>query len=380
MIVRSMMFAAVSAISLLAGSAFAQTTAYPLTVTDMAGRQVTIPAEPTRVALQDGRDAAMLALLDRADPFKRVVVWNNLLARQDTASWKVMSGKWADAKAIPDMGFGDDGQVNTEDLVAARPGLVVAELRAEKSLRDAGVIQRLDALRIPLLFVDTFDKPVPGAADSVEILGKALNRQSEAKVYTDFYNAHLKRLTDTIAGVATRPRVFVEVLAGRQGPEQCCFTHGKVGWGALLSAIGVENIGASMLPGAAGDVTLESVISAKPDVYLFTGRMAGGASAMIPFGYDADPKAIEAALHRFAARPGFASLEAARTGRLHGIWHFFYSHPYNIVALEWLAKWSYPKEFASLDPNQTWNELIDRFTEIPPTPITLTGSVAPAAK
>lgn len=50
---------------------------YPLTVTDLDGRAITLQHEPQRIILQDGRDIMAMALLDRDNPFRRVVAWNN---------------------------------------------------------------------------------------------------------------------------------------------------------------------------------------------------------------------------------------------------------------------------------------------------------------
>jgi iron complex transport system substrate-binding protein len=350
-------------------SAAAWATQYPLTITDLAGRQVTIPSEPKRIALQDGRDILMVALLDRSDPFSRLVIWNNIISRQDGPSWRLLSGRWPKAKAVPDMGFGDDGQVNTEDMLAGRPQLVIAQRRALGSFVAAGVDKRLAELNIPLIFVDLFDAPVPNAVNSVNLLGNVLNREHEAADYAGFYDGHLKHLQDAIATMKDHPRVFVEPLAGRQGPEQCCFTHGKIGWGLLVEAIGAKNIGSELLSTATGNVTLETVLAAKPDVYVMSGESTGKPGvAMAPLGYDTDPAKVQAALAVLESRPGFAGLEAAKTGRVFGIWHQFYNHPYNIVALEWLSKFAYPKEFASLDPDETYKAIISRFTQIPAEP------------
>ena len=64
--------------ALLATPLLSYATQYPLTVTDLDGRQVTLAKEPQRIILQDGRDIMTLALLDRDNPFKRLVAWNNL--------------------------------------------------------------------------------------------------------------------------------------------------------------------------------------------------------------------------------------------------------------------------------------------------------------
>jgi iron complex transport system substrate-binding protein len=361
------MLAATAALAcgLIAAKPAAATT-YPLTVTDTAGRTVTIPHEPQRLVLQDGRDMMMLALLDRADPLARVKTWNNLERRDDANAWALIAQKWPGADAIPDMGFSDDGEVNTEQVLAAHPDLVIAERRTEGALESAGVMQQLAALHIPLIFVDTTIQPVIDAPKSVTILGQVLNREAEAKDYTDFYAAHLAQITETTNTITPKARVFVEALAGRSGPDQCCFTHGHFGWGALLDAIGVVNIGGQLLHSPSGDVTLETVLAQKPDVYVMTGSQGAHRPAVFAnFGYNADNAAIQKALGRLEQRPGFAELKPAQDGRVWGIWHQFYSHPFNIVGLEYLAKFAYPQPFANLDPAATYREIITRFTDLP---------------
>ncbi|HWU65062.1 MAG TPA: ABC transporter substrate-binding protein [Ensifer sp.] len=359
--------AATAGLALVAGITVANATDYPLTVTDLAGKTVTIQSEPQRIALQDGRDISILALLDRDDPFKRVVVWNNILKSDDAAAWNVFSRTWpADAAKPFDMGFGDNGDVNPEQLIANKPQVVIIQRRAYDSFVQAGLDKKLAELGIPLLAIDTFTAPVPNAAASVELLGKVLNREKEASDYVSFYNAHLNKLKATVAASGKKPSVFVEALAGRQGPEQCCFTHGKAGWGALVEAAGLRNIGSDLIKGASGDVTLETVIGQKPDVYVFTGRQSSKAgNAMVPLGYKADKAKIDAAMTTLEARPGFASVAAAKNDQVYAMWHLFYSHPYNIVAIEWLAKFALPKEFADLDPDKTYKSILSDFTRLP---------------
>ncbi len=44
---------------------------WPVTVTDLDNRSVTIPKEPQRIILQDGRDILALALLERDNPLPK---------------------------------------------------------------------------------------------------------------------------------------------------------------------------------------------------------------------------------------------------------------------------------------------------------------------
>ncbi len=59
----------------------ASATTYPVTITDTDGQKITLKHEPKRIILQDGRDILTLALLDRNNPFERVVAWNNNLKK-----------------------------------------------------------------------------------------------------------------------------------------------------------------------------------------------------------------------------------------------------------------------------------------------------------
>lgn len=342
----------------------------PITVTDMAGRTVTLPAPPSRIALQDGRIALDLALLDRADPFARVVVWNNLLRRQLGDLWPLLQRRWPAAARIPDMGFDDNGAVNLEELIAQRPQLLVAELRARPVLEQDGAMRALASLNIPVLFVDDAETPVPNAVRSLTLLGRILGREQEAAAYDAFYQAHLNHLRQVIAAQPVpHPSVFVEALAGRADAGGCCFTHGDFGWGLLVQAVGGRNLGSDLLKTPSGTVSVEALIAARPDVIVMTGRGPGG--TMLGFGYGAEAAAIGRTFATLEGRTGLTALKAVHQGRVYGLYHPFYSSVFNIVALEYLAKFIYPQAFADLDPGATYRSLIAQFTDIPAAPAIL---------
>jgi len=352
--------------TLLALSSSALATTYPVTLTDSDGKQITLQQEPQRVVLQDGRDILTLALLDRDDPFHRLVAWNNLLKKSDAPTWELMEKKWPDAKKIIDMGFSDKGEVNLESVVAEHPDLMIAQLRSKPSLVQGGVLDKMKQLGIPVLFIDTFEHPVEDTPKSVTALGIALNRESEAKAYTDFYQQHYQAIVAKTRDVKPQPQVFIEAKAGLGGLESCCFTHAHVGWGAMVEAVGAKNIGSGLLPGATGDISLEKVIAMKPDVYIVSGsQWASKNNAAVPFGYNVTQAQVDKAFNNMKQRPGFAEVSAIKNDRFYGLYHNFYNHPYNIVGLEYLAKFIYPQQFTQLDPANTWKEIVTRFTKVP---------------
>lgn len=362
---------------LLAAAASAGATTYPVTLTDFDGQKITLNKEPQRIVVQDGRDILALALLDRTNPFQRVVAWNNLLKKSDGQTWQLMAGKWPQATRITDMGFSDKGEVNLESVIAQRPDLMIAQLRSKPSLTQTGVLAKLAQLDIPVMFIDTFKNPVKDAPASITLLGEALNREQEAQQYTQFYQQHYQAIQDKVRTVSPKPRVFIEAKAGLAGLESCCFTHGHVGWGSMVEAVGATNIGSELLPGATGDVSLEKVIAMKPDAYIVSGsQWASKNNAAVPFGYGVTQQQVDAAFNNMKQRPGFAQLQPVKQGHFYGVYHNFYNHPWNIVGIEYLAKFIYQQQFAQLDPANSWHEIVTRFTTIPQGSGVL-GSAAP---
>lgn len=352
----------------LAASAGCAATTYPVQVTDMDNQKITLEKEPQHVILQDGRDILSLALLDREDPFKRVVAWNNLPKKQDTQTWDLLKKAWPEATKIIDMGFNDHGQVNLESVIAEKPDLMIAQLRAKPALQQTGVLDTLHKLNIPVVFVDYELHPAQNTANSITLLGTVLNQEARAKEYTDFYHQHWDALQQKIEQVRQKPTVFIEPLAGNA--DNCCFTHGRNGWGGLVEAVGGKNIGSSLLPGSSGFVSLEKIIAMKPDVYIMSGSKRPNKN-VLPFGYNISREEVTATFNKLTRRSGLQQIAPVKEGKVYGVYHHFYNHPYNIIGMEILAKDLYPAQFSSLDPTADFHQIITTFTKLPDQPITL---------
>ena len=345
--------------------ALAQT--WPVTVKDIDNRTVTIPQEPQRIILQDGRDILTLAMLEPKDPFAKVVAWNNLPKKQDTETWNVLKRKWPEAERILDMKFSDQGNVDLETVISRKPDLMIAQLRAKPALTQSGVLTQLEALHVPVVFVDYELHPVENTRPSISLLGKVLGQPERAQAYVDFYQQRLDQIHQRLAKAGKKPLVFIEPIAGVAGLDNgCCFTHARNGWGGLVEAAGGENIGSALLPGATGTVSVEKIISMNPDYYLMTGsKRPGKGTAIIPFGYNVQANTVQSAFTALLARQGVSSIPAVEKGHTGALYHHFYNNPYNIIAIEALSKIFYPTLFADVDPLADYHLLITRFTQIP---------------
>ncbi len=275
------------------------------------------------------------------------------------------------------MKFGDEGQVNIEQVVTVQPDLVIFQARVRQAGEEAGTFARLGAMGVPVLFVDSELDPSVNAVKTVGLLGTVLNREAEAKEFTDLYATHLAAVQAAIAGTP-RPKVFVEAKAGQKGIDFCCFTHGDVYWGKLVTAAGGVNIGTSLIEGRAGDVTLEKVIAEAPDVYAMSGSpFTTEGSVAAPFGFGADKAKVEAALEVLENRPGFEHVKAMEDGRVVGLYHQLYASALNIYAIEYLAKAFHPDLTANIDPQATLDTIVGSMTGLPDGVPVVLGAQAP---
>lgn len=359
--------AAAGGLALLVSPLLAQAQSWPVTVKDLDNRTVTVEHEPQRIILQDGRDIFTLGLLERDNPFAKVVAWNNLPKKQDTETWNVLKRKWPEAEKILDMKFSDQGNVDLETVISRQPDLMIAQLRAKPSLVQTGVLAKLEALHIPVVFVDYELHPVENTLPSIALLGKVMGQTDRAQAYIDFYQQRLDTIHQRLATASKKPLVFIEPIAGVGGLDNgCCFTHARNGWGGLVEAAGGTNIGSQLLPGATGNIAVEKIISLNPDYYLMTGsKRPGKGTAIIPFGYNVPAEDVSAAFNALLTRQGVASIPAVAQGHTGALYHHFYNNPYNIVAIETLSKIFYPTLFKDMDPLADYHAIIKDFTRIP---------------
>lgn len=342
---------------ILAGPALAA----PVTVTDIVGRSVTLPAPAKRIVLAQGRQLNALGLI-HPDPLSLLVGWGNDFQRQMGEAYALYRTRFPAIATLPIVGDSTPTGFSIEKTVALNPDLVVLSLSVAGTRRGPGdLVERLEAAGIPVVVVDFYLKPFRDTVPSLRILGRLLGREQAAEDFIRFYEARRQRITERLGSVE-RPSVFIHAHAG--GGE-CCMSPGKGTFDDYVTAAGGRNVGAALLPGATGQVSLEQVLAEDPAIYVATGgtHLAKSGGLVLGLGVPAD-----AAARSFAtqlARPGIDALSAVRTGRAYGLWQLFNDTPIHIAAIEALAKWFHPDLFADIDPSVTLDEISRRFSAIP---------------
>lgn len=358
---------ATAAIAISVASA-TSATAETITVTDIAGRTVEVERNPEQIVLGEGRMIYSLALLDRGDPFQRVVGWKDDMILYDPDAWRRYEAAFPEAADIARLGspYADDW--NLESVISLGTEVVFMNLGELLKAQESGIIDKLDEAGVATVFVDFRQDPTANTVASIQLMGRILNRRDEADAFTDFYTEQMSHIYATVEQIPLedRPVVFIERAAG-YNPNECCSTFGGTNLGRLVDLAGGRNWGSQKFPGFGGDVSLEAVFADDPDVIIGTGANwaeANPATTAVLFGYEATPEAVQERLAALAARPGWPELSAVRDGQFHSVYHQFYNSPYHFVAMQAFAKWMHPDLFADLDPDATMRELHEQFLPI----------------
>ena len=245
--------------------------AYPVTLSDDAGRAVTLEAEPERIVSLAPSNTEIVCALDACDLIVGVT---------DSDDYPP---EVADVARVVTM-----AQVDVEAVVAAEPDLVLA---AGNELTPTPVIEQLTevGLSVMTLYPESLDEIY---AD-IELVGRALDREDAARTLVEGMESRVEAIQTAVADLE-RPRTFYEVGVF----EGAIYTAGD---GSFLASL-IETAGGEPITGDAlsTSIQLEDLVAADPELILL-----GDAS------YDPSISA-----ESVAARPGWETMTAVADGRV----------------------------------------------------------------
>jgi iron complex transport system substrate-binding protein len=248
---------------------------YPVTLTDDAGREVTLDAAPARIVSLAPSNTEIVCALDACDHLVGITDFDDYPA--DVAEIE---------KIVVQT------QVDLERLVAAEPDLVLA---AGNELTPSSVIEQIDGLGIPVLVL--YPESLDEVYADIELVADALDRQSEADAMVADMRERVGVVEDAVEG-ADAPRTLYEIFHS----EGTTYTAGE---GSFIASL-LELAGADPVTGdAEGVMEAEDLVVADPELILL-----GTAS------YDPSIATQAAALEVLRARPGWGELTAVREGNV----------------------------------------------------------------
>ena len=337
------------------------------TVTDLLGRQVKVHLPVRRVILGEGRQLYLVAALDTQNPIERIVGWRKDLIQSDPDTYGAYLRNFPDIARIPTFGGFEDGTFDIEQAISQRPDVIILNIEAQHATEDARYIEKLDALGIPVVYVDFRNNPMKNTEPTMRLFGQLFGKQARAEAFIEFRNQQIRRVTDVIeAHHPARPKVFIERIGGYT--DDCCLSFGNENFGLFVEMAGGDNIAKGIIPTTFGQLNAEQVVVANPAQVVIT---SANWEAFAPGGHwvgvgpGADMAQARKKLAWYTQRPAYAGIKAQDDQAFHAIWHQFYNSPYQFVAIQQLAKWFHPTLFADLDPDAAFRQLHEQFLPVP---------------
>ncbi|RVP91794.1 ABC transporter substrate-binding protein, partial [Sinorhizobium meliloti] len=187
----------------------------PTTVTDIAGREVTVNAPVKRILLGEGRQLYLIASLEPKDPLARIVAWRNDLIEADPATYAQYLEAFPKLAKLPAFPGQENGLLDIESTIVQKPDVVLLNLEAMRANEDVNYIEKLAELKIPVLYIDFRHYPLKNTEPTIRLLGKIMGREARAEEIIAFRHQAMTRVADVIAQTKPeRPRVFIERIGG----------------------------------------------------------------------------------------------------------------------------------------------------------------------
>lgn len=347
-------------------------------VTDLAGRNVTLPKVANKVVLGEGRFLSVLGVLGVKDPISHVAGMMNEFKTFDPATYTLYKQAFPTIDNVPTFGHTSEQSVSVEKIILLEPDVAIFGLNGHgPGSKSKHIISKLEAAGIPVVFIDFRQDPINNSIKSVELVGKLLGKESVATDYAELYKTEFQKVTDVVSTLDKQDyaSVLFELRASIDQP--CCLSVAKGLFADMALAAGGYSIADGLLPGPVGQLSFEHVIESDVDVYI--GSAIGAVSELeqgqqarrLILGAGVDTNSAQYSLNTLLKRQGFAHISAVKSKRAHSLWHHFYNSPLNIYAIQKMAKWFHPNLFVDLEPEKTLDELLKKFDQVD-----LTGTYA----
>jgi iron complex transport system substrate-binding protein len=222
-----------------------------LTITDVAGRTVTIGASPERIVSLAPSNTEILFALDLGP---------EVVAADDFSDFP------AEVKSLPKIG-GSSGSYNFEQIVALKPDLVLAA-----GITPPEAIKKLEELKLTVVVLGTPQTTFDSISSDITMVGQITGQTDEASQLTGAMKQKYEAIKAKVATATSRPRVYWE-LDGTDPAKPYSVGPGSF-VGDLVGLAGGANIfeqASSPFP----QVSAEQVVAANPEVIILADAAYG---------------------------------------------------------------------------------------------------------
>lgn len=313
----------------------ATTLDYPLTVTDSAGRSVTIDVPVEKIVVMNSDAAEAVSILGDVDKIAGSVdiSYKAHYFAEFSDGWE-MVGTWKEFnyEKIAELARDDGGEI--------APGMLVIcyANKAVEMEENLAPFEKIDILGLDLYNAETLE-------EEMALLGTVLNREAEAESYNAWVGEKKAAVADAVTGLA-RPKVYVE--GGSASDLGALWTYGRgSSVDDMISLAGGENVIDADEPNP--KVEWETVLAAMPEV------MIKVPAAINRLGWS-ETSDMEAFVVEMGSRPGASSIPAVEDERAYVIFRDITLGTGAVVGLTYWAKIFHPD--AELDPVGVYKEYL----------------------
>jgi len=337
-------FMAVILFSAVLGTTVASdSSSYPRTIVDDAGREITIKMPIEKIIPLDSSGAKMLYLLGAEDMI--IAVGDDVKAKcgyLPGVKEKQSVGKWHefDYELIGEL---------AKSGMETPPNIIV--LCSATSMDPANEIA--PALKgfpdISVVGLDTHK--MENVTQDLEKLGVVLEKESEVQENIDWYNEKIRQVKSAVKG-GSKTSVYTEFVASKGTGDLSTYGIAS-GINKLIEMANGYNVNRD--PKIWSKVSWEWVIAENPDIILKFGSVDAYGWTNGP---SKDTIALEKTINEIFSRPGADTLSAVKNDRTYIIWSSLFTGFDNIVGAAYLAKAFHPE--IDLDPDEISREYIAR--------------------
>ncbi len=311
---------------------------YPLTVTDSAGRAVTIEAPIEKIVVLNSDAAEAVSILGDTDKIvgatDSVPKYKAYYFSDVMDNWEIV-GTWKEFnyEMIADLAKNDAGEID--------PGMLVISYanKAGEVEENLAPFEKIDVVGLDLYNAETLE-------GELTTLGMVLDREAEAEAYKDWVSEKKADVVEAVSGF-DKPKVYVE--GGYTGDLGSLRTYGQ---GSALDTMITLASGENIIINQTADIRIdwESVLVQMPEVVINT------PTGINQLGWS-DTADMEALIADFESRPGADALPAVTNDRVYVIFRDITLGTGAVVGLTYWAKIIHPE--VELDPVGVYQEYLE---------------------
>ncbi|VFQ46276.1 ABC transporter substrate-binding protein [Desulfoluna butyratoxydans] len=314
------------------------------TITDSRGRHVEVPSTTKRIALNHVSISEALKILG---------CWDRVVARDHHTTDSLVFDNLQDVPVIT-LQSGGPYSLNHELVIETAPDLFLC---ADISMGGFDEMEAKLSPGIPVFVVEL--NRISTLEENMELLGKVLGKEKEARAFTRWNRSLVRRITDRTGTLDdSRKQRYLFKTGWGQYDDIMTFTNDFEGIKERNRIIGGINVAADIRAtgGWVQSVNPEWLAAQNIDVIICGEPVRNGYGAHV-----SDTGIVATQRQNFMKLPYVAVTHAAQTGRVHMISGEFFGTARITVANAYLAKWLHPKLFEDLNPQDVFQDYLHRF-------------------